>query len=82
MGKKRAKRDTYLYELKDGRKTVYIGITDDPKRREQEHRDEGKKFTKTNVNFPCSKDTAIEREQERIEQYKRSHRGKKPREHD
>lgn len=82
MGKKRAKRDTYLYELKDRRKTVYIGITDDPKRREQEHRDEGKKFTKMKVNFPCSKDTAIKREQERIEQYKRSHRGKKPREHD
>ena len=28
------KRDTYKYELKQGNKVVYVGITDDPGRRE------------------------------------------------
>ena len=43
------KRDTYKYELKQGNKVVYVGITKDPNRREQEHRDEGKRFTSMNI---------------------------------
>jgi predicted GIY-YIG superfamily endonuclease len=33
-------RDTYKYELKDGKKVVYVGITNDPERREAQHRQE------------------------------------------
>ena len=82
MGKKRAKRNTYPYVLKHGRKAVYIGITKDPERREQEHRDEGKNFTSMILDFPCSEETALKREQEKIESYKRSHKGKKPKYND
>ena len=78
MGKKRAKRNTYTYRLKDKREVVYIGKTNDPKRREQEHRDEGKKFTNMILDFPCSEETASKREQEKIEAYKRHHKSKKP----
>jgi len=33
-------RDTYKYHLKDGRRIVHRGITNDLNRREQEHRTE------------------------------------------
>jgi predicted GIY-YIG superfamily endonuclease len=77
VARRRARRDTYPYELKDGRKTVYLGITSDPKRREKEHRSEGKKFTRMIVQYPCSEENALRREQKRIESYRRSH-GRKP----
>ena len=35
-----AKRDTYNYTLRDGRKVVHRGITNDPERREREHQQE------------------------------------------
>ena len=40
------KRNAQTYNLFDGNQKVYIGTTDDLKRREQEHRDAGKKFTR------------------------------------
>lgn len=43
------KKDTYKYELHDGHKTVYVGITKDPKRREAEHRADGKEFTNMTI---------------------------------
>lgn len=43
------KQDRVTYELKDGNKAVYVGTTNDPERREQEHKDEGKKFGHMNV---------------------------------
>ena len=82
LGKKRAKRDTYTYVLKNGRNVVYIGETKNPERREQEHRDEGKKFTKMITDFPSSEKTARKSEQEKIESFKRSHKGKKPKYND
>ena len=42
-----ANRDTYKYELRNGNKVVYVGITNDLGRREAEHRNEGMKFTST-----------------------------------
>ncbi len=44
-----AKKDTYKYELHDGHKTVYVGTTIDPERREEEHRASGKEFTKMTI---------------------------------
>lgn len=40
-----ANRDTYKYELHNGNKVVYVGITNDLERREAEHRNEGMDFT-------------------------------------
>ena len=42
------KRDTVTYELKQGNTVVYVGTTNDPERREQEH-DEGKQFSHMNI---------------------------------
>ena len=78
MNKKRAKRDTYPYKLKDGNKIVYIGQTKEPERREEEHRAEGKKFTRMDREFPCSEETALKKEQEEISRYRRSHGGRGP----
>lgn len=80
--KKRARRNTYPYVLKDGKKVVYIGITKDPKRREQEHKSEGKRFSQMITKFPCGEETARKREEEMLKSYKRSHGGKKPRDND
>ena len=79
MGRKRAKRDTYLYALKDGNKIVYIGQTKNPPEREQQHKNSRKRFTKIDINpYPMSEKTAFKRELEWIESYKRSHGGKPP----
>jgi len=43
------KRNHYRYELKDCRKIVYVGITDDPSRRESEHKNKGKSFTSIKI---------------------------------
>lgn len=40
-----AYRNTYKYELRNGNKVVYVGITNDLGRREAEHRNKGMKFT-------------------------------------
>jgi predicted GIY-YIG superfamily endonuclease len=39
------KRDTYNYNLKEGRKVVYKGITSDLDKRIEQHETAGKKFT-------------------------------------
>ena len=73
-----AKRDTHLYSLYNGHKKVYIGITDDPETRETAHAQD-KKFTRMQVEGPAiSRDTALNREQEALEQYRRGHDGKLP----
>ena len=63
MVKKKAKRDTYLYHLKQGKKIKRTGITNNPERREQEHRSAGKRFSHIYVHpYPMSRETALERE--------------------
>ncbi len=72
-------RDTYKYELRDGNRVVYIGITNDPDRRE-EHRAEGKRFSRMWLIGNRTTRAAAERwEEERLASYRRSHRGKNPR---
>jgi len=74
------KREHYRYELRDRRKIVYIGITDDPARRKDEHKRERKQFTSMNIVGPTvTKESAEQWEKKRIRQYCRSHRGKGPR---
>ena len=42
-------RNFYKYELKEGNKVVYVGITNNPDRRENEHLLEGKNFDKMDI---------------------------------
>lgn len=42
-------QDTVTYELKQGRKVVYVGTTNSPERREQEHEGAGKQFSHMNI---------------------------------
>ena len=61
--KKPAKRDTYVYHLKQGKRIGYTGISNSPKRREAEHKNEGKRFSHMYVHpYPVSKKTALKRE--------------------
>ena len=73
-------RDTYKYELRDRNRVVYIGITNDPDRREEHHRAEGKRFSRMWLIGRQTTRAAAERwEEERLASYRRSHGGKNPR---
>ncbi len=72
-------RDTVTYELKEGHKVVYRGTTNDPERREQEHKDAGKKFTGLNVTSrKMTEDGAKKKEAETLGTYRKNHCGKNP----
>jgi predicted GIY-YIG superfamily endonuclease len=76
---KKPKRETVTYQLRNNRKVVYIGTTTDPERREQEHRAEGKRFTKLAVTSRrMTEDGAKAKRIEQLEAYRRSHDGKNP----
>ena len=73
------KREYTRYELKDGKKVVYRGITNDPSRRETEHRSDGKKFSRmTTVGPRVTEETARKWEKGSIKTYQKGHKGKKP----
>ncbi len=72
-------RDTVTYDLKQGGKVVYRGTTDDPERREQEHRDAGKKFTKLTVTSrKLTEEGAMKKETEALKTFRKGHGGKNP----
>lgn len=74
------RRNYHRYELKRGNDILYIGITNDPEEREEEHRTDGKRFGHMRIVGPAvTKDTAEEWEEERLEAYRRSHGGRNPR---
>ena len=73
------KRDTINYDLKDGKKIVYRGTTNDPERREKQHREEGKKFTHLlPTSRKMTREGAKKKESEALERYRRSHSGRNP----
>ena len=73
------KRDTVTYRLKKGRETVYIGSTNDPERREEEHRDEGKRFSGLQITSRrMTKEGAETKEAEQLKTFRSNH-GKNPR---
>lgn len=75
----RQPRDTRTYDLRKGRKVVYKGTTNDPARRESEHRREGKDFDKlVPTSRPMTRDGAKEREAKDLEAYRRGHGGRNP----
>lgn len=72
------KRDTVTYELKKGNKVVYVGTTNDPERREREHRDSGKDFGHLKITSrKMTEKGAKKKEEERLATY-RKNRGKNP----
>lgn len=75
-----AERNTFLYRLTgEHGETLYIGTTNDPERREQEHRNKGWRFRSLETqSCALSKESAATREQEAIATYKRNHDGKRP----
>ena len=75
MGKK---RDTVTYELKVVNKVLYAGTTNDPERREQQHRNEGKKFGHLRVtSVRMTEAGAKEKESKRLATY-RKNQGRNP----
>ena len=75
----RQPRDTVTYNLKRGRKIVYIGITSDPERREAKHWSEGKDFDKlVPTSRRMTRDGAKRKEAEDLKTYRRGHGGQNP----
>ena len=73
------RRDTVTYLLKDVNKIVYIGTTNDPKRRELEHLTEGKNFTQIIVtSIRMTEAGAKNKEVKLLERYRKNHKGKSP----
>ena len=72
-------RDTVTYDLKQGKKVVYRGTTNNPEQREEQHRDEDKRFTKLTVTSrKMTDDGAKQKETEALKKYRDSHSGKNP----
>lgn len=73
------KRSTITYDLKRGRKVVYKGTTNDAERREQQHRDEGKRFTTlVPTSRRMTEDGAKQKEETQLKQFRRTHGGRNP----
>ena len=82
MVRKRSKRNYRNYTLRDGRFVVKYGITKNPDRRLQEMETEGLRFTSMIFDrYPVTEDIARQREQDRVEAYRRGHKGKNPKYH-
>ena len=75
----RRPRDTYRYILRDGRDIVQYGISNDPDVRLSGHEGDGKRFSTMTVAGPAvTRESALAWERTRIEEYCRTHDGKKP----
>ena len=73
-------RDTVTYDLKHGREVVYRGTTNDPERREREHRAAGKDFSHLVVTSRRMTDKGAKRkEAESLATYRKGHGGQSPR---
>ncbi len=80
MPQRRKARTTQRYELRDNRKLVYVGITDDLDRRVEEHTAGGKRFTSVNLVGPkVTEESAKAWEQKRIDTYRENHGNRNPR---
>ena len=72
------KRDTYKYELTKGNKVVYVGITNNPERRQAEHQQD-KDFDKMRlIGRASTPKGASEWETRRIQTYMNNHNGNTP----
>jgi predicted GIY-YIG superfamily endonuclease len=72
-------RDTVTYELKQGNKVVYVGTTNNPDRRQQEHDKSGKNFSKMNITSrKMTEEGAMKKESSRLDTYRKNHSGSNP----
>lgn len=72
-------RNTSKYELKDGKRVVYVGITNDLERRTKEHKAEGLQFTNVKkVGNSTTRKGAENWETRRIQTYMQNHNGETP----
>ena len=72
-------RNTVTYDLKQGRRVVYRGTTNNPERREKEHRDEGKQFDHLKVTSRrMTEGGATRKEAQNLETFRRGHSGENP----
>lgn len=72
-------RDTKKYELYNGNRLVYVGITNDLARRESEHHAEGMRFTRMEqVGRASTRKSAGDWEADRIQTYMSHHHGETP----
>ena len=72
-------RHTVTYDLKKGAKIVYRGTTNDPERREQEHRKQGKDFDRLDVTSRRMTDKGAKaKEAENLAKYRKGHEGRNP----
>lgn len=79
MAKKQAKRDTYNYNLKDGKKVVYKGTTNDLEKRKNEHKESGKRFTHIQkVGRSKTEEGAKKEEAEQLKTYRQNNNGENP----
>lgn len=73
-----SKRDISRYVLKEGNKTVYIGITNEIQRREQEHAQEKQFGHIKQVGPKVTLETAKKWEEATLETYRTNHSGDNP----
>ena len=74
------KRDTVTYALYEGNKKVYIGTTNDPDRRAEQHRQQHKRFTRMDITSRrMTEESAKQREAEQLEAFRRGHKRHNPR---
>ena len=59
-----ADRDTYRYHMKQGKRIVHRGITNDPERREREHQQEHPGSKMRMIGPRISRDSALQWERE------------------
>ena len=68
------------YDLKKGAKVVYRGTTNDPERREREHRQDGLEFDQlVPTSRRMTRRGARDREAQNLDRYRRNHGGRNPR---
>jgi predicted GIY-YIG superfamily endonuclease len=73
------KRDTYNYNLKDGKKVVYKGTSKDLEERSAEHKASGKKFSHIQkVGKAKTEDGASKEEAKQLATYRKYNNGKNP----
>ena len=73
------KRDTVTYDLKDKGKIIYRGTTNDPKRRREEHREEGKRFdTMSITSRRMTEEGAKKKESDALKTYRQRNKGRNP----
>jgi len=76
---KKKNKTTYNYNLKNGRRVVYKGTTNNPERRLDEHVEEGKKFTHMQVVGRAKTPNGANKEEARqLATYRRNNGGKNP----